>query len=235
MRGCVFLDSLPDEDAHAERILQQTVCYDRWFSWTISVSWGYAVQVFGNHIFLGDVLPVQETFMPWKSEPLLSRVFTFNIRNIQDDPCRRPTIFYFDGVDSSRNDRCRKSIHVTFVTVVYEGKEEAQTTVPVETQPVVTSTACENVDTEGKEKLIWVAVAVVGVTAIAAVGYLFYTLLKSKKCPKEEEEEEELKDKDKTGGEETEGPYCGRRSQFSYIHENIVRLLQHNLGNCEDV
>ncbi|KAM7251077.1 hypothetical protein ACFE04_022960 [Oxalis oulophora] len=136
MRGCVFLDSLSDEDAHADNktsrdILHvggchvpglkdepapvgsvQTVCYDRWFSWTISVSWGYAVQVFGNHIFLGDVLPVQETFMPWKSEPLLSRVFTFDIRNIQDDPCRRPTIFYFDGVDSSRNDRCRKSIHV---------------------------------------------------------------------------------------------------------------------------
>ncbi|KAM7271221.1 hypothetical protein ACFE04_030435 [Oxalis oulophora] len=89
--------------ADPERILQQTVCYDRWFSWTISVSWGYAVQVFGNHIFLGDVLPVQETFMPWKSEPLLAGVFTFNTRNIQDDPCRRPTIFYFDGVDSSRN------------------------------------------------------------------------------------------------------------------------------------
>lgn len=38
----------------SQRMLQQTICYDRWFSWTISVSWGYAVQVFPNHMFLPE-------------------------------------------------------------------------------------------------------------------------------------------------------------------------------------
>ncbi|CAA6674444.1 unnamed protein product [Spirodela intermedia] len=39
------------------RILQQTVCYDRLALQTVSISWGYAVQVFsGNHFFL--------TFLP---------------------------------------------------------------------------------------------------------------------------------------------------------------------------
>ncbi|WRX11528.1 Protein of unknown function DUF604 - like 2, partial [Theobroma cacao] len=38
----------------SQRILQRTVCYDHWFSWTISVSWGYAVQVYGKHIYLPD-------------------------------------------------------------------------------------------------------------------------------------------------------------------------------------
>ncbi|KAM7271746.1 hypothetical protein ACFE04_030960 [Oxalis oulophora] len=89
--------------ADPERILQQTVCYDRWFSWTISVSWGYAVQVFGKHILLGDVLPVQETFRPWKERPLLAGVFTFNTKKVHGDPCQRPTIFYFDEVYHAKN------------------------------------------------------------------------------------------------------------------------------------
>ncbi|GFS31896.1 glycosyltransferase [Actinidia rufa] len=55
------------------RLLQQTVCYDRWFSWTISVSWGYAVQVFGNHLFLSDVLRAQQTFKPWRRGNPLSK------------------------------------------------------------------------------------------------------------------------------------------------------------------
>ncbi|PKI42379.1 hypothetical protein CRG98_037221 [Punica granatum] len=49
-----------------ERILQQTICYDRWFSWMISVSWGYAVQVFPRHPFLPHATQVQETFKHWK-------------------------------------------------------------------------------------------------------------------------------------------------------------------------
>ncbi|XP_008230155.2 PREDICTED: probable LRR receptor-like serine/threonine-protein kinase At1g06840 [Prunus mume] len=53
-------------NADCQRVLQKTVCYDRWFSLTIVLSWGYAVQIHGNHIFLPDVLPVQETFSQWK-------------------------------------------------------------------------------------------------------------------------------------------------------------------------
>lgn len=83
----------------SERILQQTVCYDRWFSWTISVSWGYAVQIFQNNVFLPDVLRVQETFRQWKRNNVLgSSLYTFDTRQLHPDPCRRPTIFFFDNV-----------------------------------------------------------------------------------------------------------------------------------------
>ncbi|GMJ06384.1 hypothetical protein like AT1G05280 [Hibiscus trionum] len=86
----------------SQRILQQTVCYDRWFSWTISVSWGYAVQVYSKHMFLPDVLPVPESFRQWKNGDFLARVYTFNTREFHTDPCQRPTVFFFDSVSSNR-------------------------------------------------------------------------------------------------------------------------------------
>ncbi|XP_057979577.1 uncharacterized protein LOC131165642 isoform X2 [Malania oleifera] len=53
-------------DVDPARILQQTVCYDLTNSLTISVAWGYAVQVFEGNQLLPDLLPLQRTFMPWK-------------------------------------------------------------------------------------------------------------------------------------------------------------------------
>ncbi|KVH95949.1 uncharacterized protein LOC112528513 [Cynara cardunculus var. scolymus] len=78
------------------RILQQAVCYDRWFSWTISVSWGYAVEVFGNHVLLPDVLRVPATFRPWKKGNLLNTLFSFDMREHNKDPCRRPVVFHMN-------------------------------------------------------------------------------------------------------------------------------------------
>ncbi|KAL7000185.1 hypothetical protein U1Q18_001333 [Sarracenia purpurea var. burkii] len=86
--------------ADPQRLLQQTVCYDRWFSWTISVSWGYAVQVFGNHVFLPDVIRAQQTFGPWKRGNPLAESFSFDTAEQHRDLCRRPTVFFFDKADS---------------------------------------------------------------------------------------------------------------------------------------
>lgn len=95
------------------RILQQTVCYDRWFSWTISVSWGYAVQVFGRHMNLPDILPVKETFQQWKKRNTQPH-YTFNTRELHPDPCQRPTIFFLDNVTSGR-DGIRTSYRKSYV------------------------------------------------------------------------------------------------------------------------
>ncbi|XP_010543014.1 PREDICTED: uncharacterized protein LOC104816045 [Tarenaya hassleriana] len=80
------------------RILQLSVCYDRRFSWTISVSWGYAVQIHGRHMLLPDVLPVQETFEPWNpNQNASSRLYNFNTREIHPDPCHRPATYYMEN------------------------------------------------------------------------------------------------------------------------------------------
>lgn len=81
-----------------QRMLQQTICYNRWFSWTISVSWGYAVQVFPHHMSLREVLKVQETFKQWKKGNMLAKAYTFNTRGTPPDPCKRPSVFYLDNV-----------------------------------------------------------------------------------------------------------------------------------------
>ncbi|XP_010267798.2 PREDICTED: uncharacterized protein LOC104604918 [Nelumbo nucifera] len=84
------------------RILQQTVCYDRWFSWTISVSWGYAVQLFERDILLPDVLPVQHTFTVWnKRETITPSPYMFDTRELPEDPCRRPTLFFLESLSSN--------------------------------------------------------------------------------------------------------------------------------------
>lgn len=86
----------------SQRILQQTVCYDRWFSWTLSVSWGYAVQLFGIHVLLPDAVRTQETYAPWKKGPLFIN-HNFDTAGYHPDPCRRPVIFFFDRVSSGKH------------------------------------------------------------------------------------------------------------------------------------
>ncbi|RDX84558.1 hypothetical protein CR513_34372, partial [Mucuna pruriens] len=87
----------------SQRMLQQTVCYDRRYSWTISVSWGYAVQVFPNHMLLQDVLKVQETFKQWRKGNMLAKSYTFNTIALHRDPCKRSTVFFMDSVSSDKD------------------------------------------------------------------------------------------------------------------------------------
>lgn len=81
------------------RILQQTVCYDRLALQTVSISWGYAVQVFNGSHLLPDILSWQKTFMPWKRGlGSSSSHYMFNTRAFPKDPCARVAIFFLEGV-----------------------------------------------------------------------------------------------------------------------------------------
>nr|VDD41584.1 unnamed protein product [Brassica oleracea] len=86
------------------RIFQLSVCYDRRYSWTISVSWGYTVQIESGHMFLRDVLRTQQTFRPWQNFGGLASVYTFNTREFNPDPCKRPVTFFMEHVSSSTPD-----------------------------------------------------------------------------------------------------------------------------------
>ncbi|CAA0816083.1 Protein of unknown function (DUF604 [Striga hermonthica] len=84
----------------SQRVAQQTVCYDRWFSWTISVSWGYAVQIFPRHVSLPDALRTQETYVPWKRGGL-NHLYNVDTLGYHADPCRRPVVFFMHDVSTS--------------------------------------------------------------------------------------------------------------------------------------
>ncbi|KAF5746043.1 hypothetical protein HS088_TW06G00208 [Tripterygium wilfordii] len=84
------------------RILQQTVCYDRLNSLTVSVAWGYAIMVFEGNVFLPDILSKQKTFSPWRrSARADSNHFMFNMRENTRDLCKRPIVFFLESVRSA--------------------------------------------------------------------------------------------------------------------------------------
>ncbi|KAM6572709.1 hypothetical protein CsatA_016789 [Cannabis sativa] len=106
----------------SQRILQQTICYDRRSSWTVVVSWGYAVQVFPGHVALPDVLHVQGTFRPWKirGATLLSGLYSFTTRVPHPDTCRRPTIFFLDDVSTLPTETTTTTYRKSFVNCSYD-------------------------------------------------------------------------------------------------------------------
>ncbi|KAL2483287.1 hypothetical protein Fot_44731 [Forsythia ovata] len=77
------------------RVLQQTVCYDHANSLTISIAWGYAVQVYEGNQLLPDILSLQRSFRPWRrGKHVVSSHYMFNTRGFPRDPCKRPVVFF---------------------------------------------------------------------------------------------------------------------------------------------
>ncbi|VFQ93801.1 unnamed protein product [Cuscuta campestris] len=91
--------------ADSARIFQQSVCYDRSSSLTVSVSWGYSVQVYKGDVLLPDLLRLPRTFRPWRGKKVSSsHYYMFNARDFPGgDPCEMPDIFYFHDVLSETN------------------------------------------------------------------------------------------------------------------------------------
>lgn len=87
------------------RILQQTVCYDHSKSLTVSVAWGYAIQVFESIESLPDLLRLQRTFTPWKRGVNADAShYVFSTRDYPKDPCKRPVIFFLESVIANKKD-----------------------------------------------------------------------------------------------------------------------------------
>ena len=106
----------------SQRLLQQSVCYDRWYSWTIIVSWGYAVQIYDYHVQLPDLLlHVQETFKKWNDRNTpLSGVYTFATKEPHPDPCRQPIRFFLDSVTSSERGGIETTYRKSFLNCSYD-------------------------------------------------------------------------------------------------------------------
>ncbi|XP_051130553.1 uncharacterized protein LOC127251041 [Andrographis paniculata] len=90
------------------RILQHTFCYDLTRKWSISVAWGYTVQVYPFLLTAKELNTPLQTFLTWgtwSQEP-----FTFDTRPMALEPCERPVLFYLDGeVQRSRDGRTTAS------------------------------------------------------------------------------------------------------------------------------
>lgn len=75
-------------------ILQQSICYHKSKSWTISVSWGFAVQIFRGVFSPREMEMPSRTFLNWYKRADYT-AYAFNTRPVSRNPCQKPFVFYF--------------------------------------------------------------------------------------------------------------------------------------------
>ncbi|EEF33811.1 hypothetical protein RCOM_1124460 [Ricinus communis] len=73
-------------------LMQQSICYDQTRNWTISVSWGYAVQMFRGIIPPREIERPARTFLSWYKYADHRRC-PFNTRRVSMNKCQRPLVY----------------------------------------------------------------------------------------------------------------------------------------------
>ncbi|KAF5730019.1 hypothetical protein HS088_TW20G00389 [Tripterygium wilfordii] len=74
-------------------LLQQSICYDKAKTWTISVSWGFAVQIFRGVFSPREMEMPSRTFLNWYRRADYT-AYAFNTRPVSRNPCQKPFVFY---------------------------------------------------------------------------------------------------------------------------------------------
>ncbi|CAN7119123.1 unnamed protein product [Brassica rapa subsp. narinosa] len=74
-------------------LLQQSICYDKHKSWTVSVSWGYAVQIFRGIFSPREMEMPSRTFLNWYKRADYT-AYAFNTRPVSRQPCQKPFVYY---------------------------------------------------------------------------------------------------------------------------------------------
>ncbi|KAI3873193.1 hypothetical protein MKX03_034283 [Papaver bracteatum] len=81
------------------RTLQQSFYHDWRRNWSVSVSWGYTVQIYPWYVqdhLLRTSFQTFLTFGSWSAE-----TFTFNTRPMSSEPCERPLVYFLDNVNNA--------------------------------------------------------------------------------------------------------------------------------------
>ncbi|XP_020083820.1 uncharacterized protein LOC109707140 [Ananas comosus] len=77
----------------AAGVMQQSICYDRERRWTVSVSWGFAVQVVRGVMSPREMEMPARTFLNWYRRADYT-AYAFNTRPVARNPCQRPHVYY---------------------------------------------------------------------------------------------------------------------------------------------
>ncbi|KAK1356151.1 UDP-glucose flavonoid 3-O-glucosyltransferase 7-like [Heracleum sosnowskyi] len=75
-------------------LMQQSMCYDKSRKMTISVSWGYVVQIFTGLVSARELEIPARTFMSWYRKSDESG-FSFNTRGLAKNSCERASVYVF--------------------------------------------------------------------------------------------------------------------------------------------
>ncbi|KAL5973443.1 hypothetical protein ACLOJK_030093 [Asimina triloba] len=85
----------------SSRLFQQSICYDRRYNRSLSVSWGYLAQIYEKIHPPSMLNRPFETFLPWTSAA--KPPYMFNVRVLSKDPCQVPHFFFFDSINITSN------------------------------------------------------------------------------------------------------------------------------------
>ncbi|KAJ0111658.1 hypothetical protein Patl1_00490 [Pistacia atlantica] len=77
-------------------LIQQSFCYDKTRTWTVSVSWGYAVQIIRGMVPASEIETPTKTFMDWNSRGD-DGAFAFNVRPLSITPCETPFVYFLSN------------------------------------------------------------------------------------------------------------------------------------------
>ncbi|KAH7853772.1 hypothetical protein Vadar_006374 [Vaccinium darrowii] len=77
--------------------LQLSFCHYRKQKWSVSIAWGYTVQIYLSLLDAKDLAMPMRTFRTWRSWS--DGPFTFNTRPVESDPCVQPFIYFLDKVE----------------------------------------------------------------------------------------------------------------------------------------
>lgn len=92
-------------------LMQQSICYDMARNWTISVSWGYAVQIIRGVISPREMEQPARTFLNWYKRDGPTG-FSINTRPLSKHPCQKPYVYYFSDVVMNPNTNVTQSKYV---------------------------------------------------------------------------------------------------------------------------
>ncbi|KFK33009.1 hypothetical protein AALP_AA6G318400 [Arabis alpina] len=85
-------------------LMQQSICYDKRRKWTVSVSWGFAVQIFRGTFSAREIEMPSRTFLNWYRRADYT-AYAFNTRPVSRHPCQKPFVYYMTtaGVHPTTN------------------------------------------------------------------------------------------------------------------------------------
>ncbi|KAL9177645.1 hypothetical protein ABFS82_01G071900 [Erythranthe guttata] len=90
-------------DLDSAGLMQQSICYDRSNGWTLSVSWGFAVQIFRGVLSPREIEMPSRTFLNWYRRADYT-AYAFNTRPVMRNPCQKPFVFYMSSAKLENNE-----------------------------------------------------------------------------------------------------------------------------------
>lgn len=78
-------------------LMQQSICYVR-HKWTVSVSWGFAVQIFRGVFSPREIEMPSRTFLNWYKRADYT-AYAFNTRPVMRHMCQKPFVFYMSKTE----------------------------------------------------------------------------------------------------------------------------------------